>query len=443
MGTSRTAALLLLIATALLSLSEPGRAQGLSSWGRRDAQPEVAYPDVTVTTEWLVRHNGESGVVVVDARPESSYLSGHIPGAVSLPARVLPVVCSVEDVRSLGGSLGAFGVTGTELLICCGETSWSAEAATLFWLLELAGAERAAILDGGVTGWLADARPLSVEPTRARGAGWSREPDVQLLATLDHVVSSYGADGVEIIDARGRYEWGGPIERDEWECPPRAGHIPHALPFDFTVFFHPDGFMRTPAETRSEFARLGPRPANPVDLASEFVVHGDGFVSDGAIGYFLLRRAGLERVRYYPGGWGEWSTDLGLPVVRIVGADELMWRLSKGRRLFASDAPASGFAFFDVRHPADYARGHIRGSVSLRSDHFADSLDTRLERFWPKLDRKRAPVVTYCYGEYCIRSRGTSTDAARAGFVRVERFYGGLDEWQAAGGRLVTSVWKG
>lgn len=116
-----------------------------------------------------------------------------------------------------------------------------------------------------------------------------------------------------------------------------------------------------------------------------------------------------------------------------------MHRLRGSRRWLRPDAPPEDFAFFDVRHPADHGSGHIGGSVTLRSDHFADSLDVRIERHWPDLDRATIPVVTYCYGEHCIRSRATSTAAARAGFIYVERFYGGLDEWRSLGGKLVES----
>jgi 3-mercaptopyruvate sulfurtransferase SseA len=257
------------------------------------------------------------------------------------------------------------------------------------------------------------------------------------LATRDDVVASYGQTGTEIIDARGFHSWVGPLERNQWDAPVRVGHIPHALPYDFTVFLDPDGSLRDSTENRGAFAKLGPRPANPVDLSDEFIVYGEGPDSDAVLGYFLLRRAAVGAVRWYPGGWQEWAGDPELPVVRIISAEELEWRLAKRWRLFAGDRPASGFAFFDVRHPADHTRGHIAGSVSLRSDHFADSLDARLEQYWPNLDRAAAPIVTYCYGEYCIRSRATSTAASRAGFVRVERFYGGLDEWQSIGGKVV------
>jgi 3-mercaptopyruvate sulfurtransferase SseA len=297
------------------------------------------------------------------------------------------------------------------------------------------------LLDGGLEGWTAGGGGTITERARLEPRRWLPEPEPVRLASLDHVRASYGRDGVEIIDARGHYAWLGPTERGEWDDPPRVGHIPHALPFDFTILLRPDGSLREPAENRDEFARLGPRPANPVDLRSEFIVYGEGPASDGVLAYFLLRRAGIDTVRWYPGGWKEWSGDPSLPIVRILPADELAWRLDRERRLLKSDSPAEMFAFFDVRHPADYARGHIRGSVSLRSDYFADSLDVRLERYWPQLNPATAPVVTYCYGEHCIRSRATSTAAARAGFVRVERFYGGLDEWRSSGGGLARSEW--
>jgi rhodanese-related sulfurtransferase len=184
-----------------------------------------------------------------------------------------------------------------------------------------------------------------------------------------------------------------------------------------------------------------------VDLLDEFIVYGWGDAVDsspahddwgrGPLAYYLLRRAGIGRLRLYPGGWADWAGDPYLPIVRIVVAEELMQRLRESRRWLRPNDPPESFAFFDVRHPADHGHGHIRGSVSLRSDYFADSLDVKLEDHWPGIDRTTAPVVTYCYGERCIRSRATSTAAARAGFIHVERFYGGLDEWRFAGGQLV------
>jgi len=418
-------------------------------WPKREPVPEPDYPDVTVTAEWLAHRLDSRNIVVIDARPAASYLAGHVPGAVSFPPELALDIESLAELARLPDVLGGLGLSGREWLVCCGEVSYSRDAARVFWLLEAAGAGRVVMLDGGVAGWRAAGRELMSGDARRPRATWTQEPDSELLATREYVRRAFGEPGVELIDARGLDAWRGHVEPDDWGSLVRVGHIPHALPFDFTTFFAPDGTFLEPSETWSSFAKLGPRPANPIDLADEFVVYGWGIGSgahagedawgDGPLGYFLLRRAGITRVRLYPGGWRDWSGDPYLPIVRTVTAEELMHRLRRSRRWLRPDAPPEDFAFFDVRHPADHSSGHIRGSVTLRSDYFADSLDVRIDHHWPDLDRATIPVVTYCYGEHCIRSRATSTAAARAGFIYVERFYGGLDEWRSLGGKLVES----
>ena len=419
-------------------------------WPNREPVPEPDYPDVTVTADWLARRLDAGNVVVIDARSAVSYLTGHVPGAVSFLPELAPDVESLPDLAQLPDILGGLGLSGREWLVCCGEVSYSREAAGAFWLLETAGASRVVMLEGGVAGWRASGRELTSGDVRRPLVIWTQEPDSELLATREYVRRSFGEPGAEIIDARGLDAWRGHVGRDDWGTLTRVGHIPHAQPFDLTTFFAPDGSFLPPAETWSSFAKLGPRPANPVDLSDEFVVHGWGIADDvssaspednawgdGALAYFLLRRSGIAKVRLYSGGWSDWAGDPYLPIVRMVTAEELMSRLRRSRRWFRPNTQTEDFVFFDVRHPSDHGRGYIRGSVTLRSDHFADSLDVRIDRYWPDIDRASTPVVTYCYGEHCIRSRATSTAAARAGFIYVERFYGGLDEWRLAGGKLV------
>lgn len=425
-------------------------AQSWTGWPNRKPVPEPEYPVVTATPEWLAGRLDSRDVVVIDSRSTSAYGAGHVPGAVSFPPGSIPVVESPRDLERLADALGELGLTGRERLVCCGDVSFSQEAAGLFWLLEVAGATRVSVLDGGVAGWRAAGLELTHTESMLPPTEWAQESMPDLFATREFVRRSFGEDGIEILDARGSDAWRGPVARSDWGSPRRAGHIPHALPLDLTAFFAVDGTFLAPPETWRVFVKLGPRSANPVDSSDEFVVHGwgpgheansgvslDARPGDGPLAYYLLRRAGVGRVRLYPGGWWDWSEDPYLPIVRVVAADELMQRLKESRRWLQPSAPPEDFAFFDVRHPADHTRAHIRGSVALRSDHFADSLDIKIERYWPDVDRSTTPVVTYCYGESCIRSRVTSTAAARGGFVHIERFYGGLDEWQAAGGKVV------
>jgi thiosulfate/3-mercaptopyruvate sulfurtransferase len=393
---------------------------------------EPSYPEITTTVDELAGSLGEGGLVVVDARSPDAYRAGHLPTAVSIPALDVP------DPPQSTGVLAERGLTGRDRVVCYGEGSYSAEAARLFWLLEAAGAGGASILDGGLSGWTAAGHELENEATTLPPAAWSVEPRPERVASGAYVALTFGEEGHEIIDARGWDAWEGaarePAGRSEGAR--RTGHIPHALPFDFRDLVVSDGRLMPAADAREILAALGPRPSTPVDLWDEFIVYDDGASGEGAIGYFLLRRSGVETVRYYPEGWRGWGSDPDLPVVRIVHAEELEGRLASARRWLRPDAPPATFALFDVRHRHDFDRGHLPGAANLTSRFFADSLDIYLERDWPELDRSQAPIVTYCYGPNCIRSRDCATVAARKGFVNVERFYGGIEEWRANGSRL-------
>jgi thiosulfate/3-mercaptopyruvate sulfurtransferase len=401
-------------------------------WAEEDTR-EPIYPEVSTTVEELAGRIGERGLVVVDARPRGAYLSGHVPGALSIPAFGLP------DPPESAGALAEHGLTGRERIVCYGETSYSADAARLFWLLEAEGAERASILMGGASAWSGAGNELDQEERTLPAATWAVEPRSDRVATTAYVALKFGEEGFEIIDARGWDAWEGEAETaDPGDPALRTGHIPHALPFDFREIALPDGRLAPAEDARRILAAFGPRPSTPVDLWDEFIVHDDGLSGEGAVGYFLLRRSGVEAVRYYPGGWRDWASDPNLPIVRIVHAEELETRLARARRWFRPNAPPSTFAVFDVRHSIDFGREHIPGAVNLNSRVFADSLDAYIEQRWPDLDRSDAPVVTYCYGSNCIRSRDCATVAARRGFLNVLRFYGGIVEWKAEGGRVIT-----
>lgn len=401
-------------------------------WAAEDRR-EPAYPDVSTSVVELAERLGRRDLVVVDARSRGAYLSGHVPGAISIPASEIPN--PPEGAVALAGH----GLTGGEEVVCYGETSDSVDAARLFWLLDAAGAARVSILSGGATGWSDAGRDLEREERWLPPAAWAAERRPDRVARTELVAQSFGEEGTEIIDARGWDAWEGEDDGADAEDPAsRTGHVPHALPFDFRELTLPDHGLLPAEEARGILAAFGPRPSTPVDLWGSFIVYDDGLSGKGALGYFLLRMSGVEAVRYYPGGWNAWVADPSLPVVRIIHAKELKARLTGARRWFRPNAPPSTFALFDVRHRHDFEDGHIPGAVNLNSRVFADSLDAYIERYWPHLDRSVAPIVTYCYGTNCIRSRNCATVAAREGFLSVLRLYGGVDEWRDSGGRLVS-----
>lgn len=442
---ARGAAAVVVCAALLLLALHSGATAVWPPWLAQD-EGEPVYPDVTASVGDVRAKMGAHDVVLIDARPADDYERGHIPGAISfpMPGEHASGGIPVGDIPAV---LGAAGLTGTAKYICYGERTYSDPAAYAFWLLEAGGAERVQLLDGGHEAWVASGGHVETAPRRLTPAVWTVAPVDSLLASLAYVVDHYGVSGHEIIDARSHAEWeggsagseaagrarGGEADAAGGDAA-RVGHIPHSLHCDFREMLE-DGALLPADECREIFSLTGPRPASPVRLGDEFIVHGLG-AEHGAMAYYLLRRAGLSDVRYYPGGWNRWRADETLPIVRFVSGVELKEMVARANRWPWQDQPDPTFVFIDVRHEYDHANGHIPGSVVLTSRLFADSLDVVLARHWPEVDRATTPVVTYCYGPTCIRSRYTSTAAARAGFLRVWRFYGGLEEWREVGGRI-------
>ena len=98
--------------------------------------------------------------------------------------------------------------------------------------------------------------------------------------------------------------------------------------------------------------------------------------------------------------------------IETITADELAERLSRGR-----------VVLLDVRPPAEYAAGHIRGARPAP----IDDLDQVLESL-----PRRGEVVAYCRGPYCIFADQAVRLLRRHG-RRARRLDVGLPEWRRAG----------
>jgi rhodanese-related sulfurtransferase len=100
----------------------------------------------------------------------------------------------------------------------------------------------------------------------------------------------------------------------------------------------------------------------------------------------------------------------------------------------AKEAHAKGDALFvDARDAAFYEEGHIPGAVSLPVQDF--------EMVFPRLQEQllAAPrLITYCDGASCEMSVELTERLLFAGFVQVEIFTGGMQQWKAAGQPVVS-----
>jgi thiosulfate/3-mercaptopyruvate sulfurtransferase len=389
--------------------------------------PSPAAASVVVSVEWLLAHRHEADLVLVDARDREAYARGHLPGAISLPAAEL------DPGGELGPALGRRGLLPRQRPVCYADATTLDAAARLFWLLELAGADRVRLLDGGLEAWTRSGQSLVTQAASPPPMAWDAAVDSSVLATAAQIRTRLDQPGQVILDARGA-GYGSPVAPvDAAEGPWGAGHLPGALPVDFHAWLGSGGTLPPTAALRDDLSELDPRFRSRRAPATDCVIYDDGVSGAGALGYLLLRSAGQASVRYYAGGWADWSAQPDLPVVRILTATELRDRLRAENPDLTAGTQPQGFILLDVRHPTAFAREHLPGAVNLFSSQLADSLAGVLQGHWPAVDPARVPVVVYCWGPDCIRSRTAAVELARRGFLHVEWFLGGLPAWHELG----------
>lgn len=399
----------------LIALSAGAASGSIPPWERRETKRPV-YAQALVSAQWLARNLGARGVRVVDVRPLERFRSGHIPGALHLDAAAL-----APDPGSLGARFAAAGVPARGTVVCYGDRDGPAAAGRLYWLLELAGHRGARVLDGGLEAWQAARRPIGRGARAARPARFDLAPDTTRLADFRYVMESFASAGHTVMDWRSPEAWA-------------AGHIPHSLPFPLERLVRGDGTLLDSLRARAVFETFGPRENDHVNLDDEFIVCGD-LAADGAPvhPYLAARLAGIARVRCYPEGFAGWERHAEAPRVRVVDAREVARLLGAP----ADDAPARGIILLDLRGQPDYDIGHLPGALWLPTLEFDRALEDTLRARWPDADRASIPMILYCYGPGCVRSRNGATIAAQHGFRNLLWFRDGTMGWRDAGLEVV------
>ncbi|MEA9985582.1 sulfurtransferase [Subtercola sp. RTI3] len=319
------------IAAHVIPLARPAH-----SHERTTASPRMVSPLVApiVSTQWLCDHIGSDSVVVLDASvlrvtgfdSHPTWLSGldqylvggHIPGAIfadlidefSNPTGAFGF--ERPSIAQFEAAAAAVGVTNDSTVIVY-DTAAGQWAARLWWLFRANGYDRVAVLDGGLTKWNHEDRPIdtgSVEP--ARGAFTSTERP-QLWADKTFVASVVsGEAAATLVCAVPASEFA--AESGERA---RRGHIPGSVsvPSGRLVDAETNAFLR-PDALRALFAPT-------LDLTARSAVAGTPTLivayCDGAIAAaadaLALALIGVTDVAIYDGSLTEWSVDDALPLV--------------------------------------------------------------------------------------------------------------------------------
>ncbi|HEY4101835.1 MAG TPA: rhodanese-like domain-containing protein [Gemmatimonadales bacterium] len=264
------------------------------------AATAIAGPDssLLVSTEWLARHLSDRSIVVVQVDiSDSAYRSGHLPGARFLPYQMiiteasglsteLPAVDSLRDrLEHVGISTGSHVVlTGSPLTV-----------ARAFFTLDYLGLRNVSVLDGGVTKWRAEGRPIDrTIPVVRRGAlAVSAHPEVVASSEWIAAHLASGARGVALVDTRHEDEYLG-------TNPASAGHIAGARRLEWEAMF--SSTTEFSLKEYGELARMWDALAAPGDTVVAYCRVGHR----SSATYLVARLLGYP-AKLYDGSYQDWS----------------------------------------------------------------------------------------------------------------------------------------
>lgn len=270
-----------------------------------------------VSTDWLAARLGEPQLRILDCRyyfdgrsGRTAYAAGHLPGAVYLDWTALTrerdgVEWLVAPPEQVAAVLGQLGIAADDLIVAYDDEGGHFPA-RVWWTLALYGHDRVRVLEGGITKWVAEGRPLTTEtpaprPTEFRFAG---RPRPTINVTAEEVLAALGDPNAVVLDVRRPSEYDGTELRAK-----RGGHIPGAVHLFWQESLDWDGdrAFRADEALRARFEAAGVTPERRI------ITYCQGG-NRAAHTMLALKLLGYPDVAVYNGSWAEWGNRDDLPI---------------------------------------------------------------------------------------------------------------------------------
>jgi thiosulfate/3-mercaptopyruvate sulfurtransferase len=267
-----------------------------------------------ITTEWLASHLGDPDLVILHVGDNDSYRT-HIGraqradlsqlslnGGMNMDMSALAVEMLPPNV--LRARLESYGISDRSTIVVYAADDMEVTSATrVVYTLRVAGlGDHAALLDGGLTVWTAEKRPVSTDVSRPPHGHIVAEPLPSLVVDATWIQSHRGRPGVALIDTRDRTFYDG-TERSE----SRSGHIPDARNLPFTEMFDPTGRFKTATALRALFRAAGVGARDTVVAYCHIGMEATAVLfAAGQLGY---------PAKLYDGSFEDWARRKELPIV--------------------------------------------------------------------------------------------------------------------------------
>ena len=266
-----------------------------------------------VETDTVEKNLGKPGLVIIDVRGRAAYeFGGHIPGAVNTtwhdysdPNAVAKGLLD-PDMSRMEQKMRALGINNdSEVVIYSNPFDNWGDEGRMFWMLEYFGHKNLRILDGGWVKWVNERRPFEHGRVTPKPGNFTMTVAGHTIIAKDELrtLLKQGHPNTMILDARSLEEYLG----KEVSGIPRPGHIPSAIHVAWNVFLNNNATVKDLSTIKAGLEEKGVEPDK------EIVCYCTGGVRSSWL-YFVLKLAGYQKVRNYPGSWWEWSRDFACPV---------------------------------------------------------------------------------------------------------------------------------
>jgi thiosulfate/3-mercaptopyruvate sulfurtransferase len=239
-------------------------------------------------------------VVLHVADRESAYTDGHIAGARFIRYGDIAVEGTVGSelppADQLKRVFEAAGVTDNSRVVVYGASP--VYAARAFFTLDVAGHPRVAMLDGGLTAWKAEERPLETGSGKSVKPG-SFTPRINQARVADaaFIQQQMTAKGIALLDIRPDPEF---LGADGGMAGMHApGHIDGAQQMPWNTLVGPGGRFLSKPELEAKFRAAGATTAKPVVAYCMVGMR-------ASVAYFVARYLGYD-ARLYDGSIVDWS----------------------------------------------------------------------------------------------------------------------------------------
>lgn len=262
---------------------------------------------------WLVKHQDDPGLVLLDIQPAEDFRRYHLPASVNAPyAQWRTDEGMLPGVDYLERQLSRLGISRDDhvLIIATGLSAGDmAAAARVFWTLHVLGHEAMSVLDGGLAEYAQHYGVANLTTTVKvpKAATYKARPKFEEMPSTEQVKAEL-TELMVLVDARSVAEYlglrrGGPDER--------AGTLPgaYSLPFDWLTVEGGGKLLPTEAIRRLMTARGIPLTGQQ----RHFCHTGSRAALTWFAGYALL---GNTQARLYDGSTAAWARRPDLPIER-------------------------------------------------------------------------------------------------------------------------------